>query len=194
GLARSLLRIGKSLLTLSSLHALDQRALDQRVVLILSNEEGIGSMIIFALRHADRAPDADDLSQAGQERAKLLARMLAESGVSIAYRSDAVRAARTLGPLELRLGAALTVEEIGFPDPDGVAAHIATIVKKIQALPDNAVVAVVSHSNTVGPILQKLGAGFNAQIADKEFDKLFVMFRSPSASPIVVLMRYGAPT
>jgi phosphohistidine phosphatase SixA len=61
-------------------------------------------MIIFALRHADRTA-ADDLSPAGRERAELLARMLAETGVSIAYRSDAVRAARTLEPLEQKLGA-----------------------------------------------------------------------------------------
>jgi phosphohistidine phosphatase SixA len=150
-------------------------------------------MIIFALRHADRT-SGDDLSPAGQERAKLLARMLSESGVSIAYRSDAVRAARTLEPLEQRLGAALTVKEIGFPGPDGVTAHIRTIVKKIDALPHDAVVAVVSHSNTVGPILRGLGADFDAQIAETEFDKLFVMFRGTSASSTVVLMRYGVPT
>src|SRR5262245_66642441 len=119
-------------------------------------------MIVFALRHADRT-SADDLSAAGRERAKLLARMLAESGVSIAYRSDAVRAARTLEPLKERLGAALSIKEIGFPSSDGVAAHIASIVRNIRALPDDAVVAVVSHSNTVGPILQGLGPNFNAQ-------------------------------
>src|SRR5881275_2273062 len=61
-------------------------------------------MIIFALRHADRTA-ADDLSPAGRERAELLARMLAETGVSIAYRSDAVRAARTLERLERAGGA-----------------------------------------------------------------------------------------
>jgi phosphohistidine phosphatase SixA len=150
-------------------------------------------MIIFALRHADRTP-GDDLSPAGQERAKVLARMLAESGVSIAYRSDAVRAARTLEPLEQRLGAALVVEKIGFPGSDGVKVHIRTIVEKIQALPDDAVVAVVGHTNTIVPILQELGASANIRIEETEFDKLFVMFRGPSASPAVVLMRYGAPT
>src|SRR5262245_49408092 len=113
-------------------------------------------MIVFALRHADRTDD-DDLSPAGRERAKLLARMLADSGVRIAYRSDAVRAARTLEPLEQRLGAQLSVEEVGFPEPDGIAFHIATIVEKIKSLPPDAVVVVVSHSNTVGPILKGLG-------------------------------------
>ena len=80
-------------------------------------------MIVFALRHADRTA-GDDLSPAGRKRATLLARMLAESGVSIAYRSDAVRAARTLEPLKQTLGAALTVEEVGFPGTSGIEFHI----------------------------------------------------------------------
>src|SRR5262245_11725518 len=150
-------------------------------------------MIVFALRHADRT-SADDLSAAGRERAKLLARMLAESGVRIAYRSDAVRAARTLEPLKKKLGAKLTIEEVGFPGPDGIEFHIATIVQKIKALPADAVVAVVSHSNTVGPILKRLGAGTEPSIGDTEFDKLFVLARGTASPPTLAMLRYGAPT
>jgi phosphohistidine phosphatase SixA len=149
-------------------------------------------MIIFALRHADRT-SGDDLSTAGQKRATLLARMLAESGVSIAYRSDAVRAARTLEPLKQAVGA-LTIEEVGFPGTNGVEFHIATIVEKIKALPANAVVAVVSHSNTVGPILERLESGPVATIKDTEFDKLFVLFIGAPSPPSLVMMRYGSPT
>jgi phosphohistidine phosphatase SixA len=120
--------------------------------------------------------------------------MLAESGVSIAYRSDAVRAARTLEPLKQALGAALTIEEVGFPGTNGVEFHIATIAGKIKALPANAVVAVVSHSNTVGPILERLGSGPIATIKDTEFDKLFVLFIGAQGPPSLVMMRYGSPT
>jgi phosphohistidine phosphatase SixA len=150
-------------------------------------------MIIFALRHADRT-SGDDLSPAGRKRATLLARMLAESGVSIAYRSDAVRAARTLEPLKQTLGAALTIEEVGFPGTNGVEFHIAKTVKKIKLLPANAVVAVVSHSNTVGPILERLGSGPIATITDTEFDKLFVLFIGAQSPPALVMMRYGSAT
>lgn len=150
-------------------------------------------MIVFALRHADRT-SGDDLSPAGRERAKLLRRMLAESGVSVAYRSDAMRAERTLEPLKEALGAALTIEEVGFPEPNGIEFHIATIVAKIEALPANAVVAVVSHSNTVGPILEGLGSGHVAPIKDTEFDKLFVLSIGPQGSSALAMMRYGSAT
>jgi len=150
-------------------------------------------MIIFALRHADRTA-ADDLSPAGRERAELLARMLAETGVSIAYRSDAVRAARTLEPLEQKLGAALTVEEVGFPGQNGREFHIRKIVDSIKALPSDKIVAVVSHSNTVGPILQRLGSGPVPEIKDTEFDKLFVLFRGNVDPTTLLKLRYGPAT
>jgi phosphohistidine phosphatase SixA len=151
-------------------------------------------MIIFALRHADRTSSGDDLSPAGRQRAELLGRMLAETGVSIAYRSDAVRAARTLEPLEQKLGAALTVEEVGFPGQNGVESHIAKIVERIQALPPDTVVAVVSHSNTVGPILERLGSRSAPEIKDTEFDKLFVLFRGNAGPSTLLKLRYGPAT
>jgi phosphohistidine phosphatase SixA len=152
-------------------------------------------MIVFALRHADRTTTGDDLSPAGHKRAQLLARMLAESGLSVVVHSDAVRAVRTVEPLKQKLGNALTVKEVGFgdpnnPDPDF---HIAKVVDFVKAQPAAAVVAVVSHSNTVGPILQGLG-GPNPPIGDNEFDKLFVLFRSPTGPAGVTMLRYGAPT
>lgn len=152
-------------------------------------------MIVFALRHADRTT-GDDLSPAGRKRAQLLARMLTESGVSIVFRSDAVRAARTVEPLKQKLGSALTVKEVGFgdpnnPDPD---LHIAKVVDFVKAQPAGAVVAVVSHSNTVGPILQGLGSGTVDPIGDTEFDKLFVLFRGPNGPASLTMLRYGAAT
>ncbi|MET0922300.1 MAG: histidine phosphatase family protein [Xanthobacteraceae bacterium] len=151
-------------------------------------------MIVFALRHADRTATGDDLSPAGHKRALLLARMLAESGVSVVFRSDAVRAARTVEPLKQKLGNALIVKEVGFQGPNGVASHIAKVVDFVKAQPAAAVVAVVSHSNTVGPILQGLGAGPVAPIGDNEFDKLFVLFRAPNVPASLTMLRYGAPT
>ena len=57
-------------------------------------------MLIFALRHADRASEnVDALSDAGKVRAKLLARMLAQSGIKNAYCSDAKRTQDTIAPL-----------------------------------------------------------------------------------------------
>jgi phosphohistidine phosphatase SixA len=152
-------------------------------------------MIVFALRHADRTA-ADELSAAGRKRAQLLARMLAETGVSLVVRSDTKRAKQTVEPLAQELAAALTVEEVGFGDvanPD-VDFHIARVVDLVKAQPAAAVVAVVSHSNTVGPILQGLGSGPLDPIGDKEFDKLFVLFRGAGGPAGLTMVRYGAAT
>ena len=76
-------------------------------------------MIVFALRHADRTATGDDLSPAGRKQALLLARMLAEGAAVIVFRSDAVRAARTVEPLKQKLSNALIVKEVGFEAPTG---------------------------------------------------------------------------
>ena len=68
-------------------------------------------MVIFVLRHADRDTAADALSSAGVKRAKALARMLAGSGVTEAYCSDARRTHETRVLLKQLLGDGLTITE-----------------------------------------------------------------------------------
>ena len=150
-------------------------------------------MVIFALRHADRRPDPqDDLTSKGVERAALLARMLAETGVSVAFRSDTVRARRTLEPLEQKLGSGLVVKEIKITGPGGTDAHVQQIVDAVRQLPNDTVVAIVSHSNTVGRIVKALGGG-SVAIEDHEFDKLFVLV-AKAGSVDLLRLRYGAAT
>jgi phosphohistidine phosphatase SixA len=77
-------------------------------------------MIVFVLLHANKRREpanADELVTAGRERAELLARMLAESGVTFAYHSGAIRARQTLEPLVRERGNALTIRPL-IPSPD----------------------------------------------------------------------------
>jgi hypothetical protein len=46
-----------------------------------------------------------------------------------------MRAVRTLERLKQKLGAALTIEEVGFPEAGGIAFYITMIVDRIRALP-----------------------------------------------------------
>ena len=153
-------------------------------------------MIVFALRHADRQPDpTDDLTLAGAERARLLARMLAESGVSFACCSDTVRARRTLEPLHQKLGNALTVNEVALGNPGaGIALHVQRTVQAVRSQPTDAVVAIVGHSDTVEPIIAGLGGGQIGQISTSEFDKLFVLFIGTDGVATLARLRYGAAT
>ena len=143
-------------------------------------------MIIFVLRHADRlAEPADDLSAAGLERAQLLARMLEPTGPSIAFHSGTVRARRTLEPLRDRLDGALEIVAV---------ADVAATVAAVRACPPAAVVIVVGHSNTVGPIVAGLGGGSMAPLAQGEFDRLVVLVTDSAAAVTSLTLRYGAET
>jgi phosphohistidine phosphatase SixA len=152
-------------------------------------------MIVFVLRHADKRlePNADDLTELGVKRAALLGRMLAESGVTVAFCSTAVRARRTLEPLKSILGAGLTIRlvAIGANQPQ---THVDTIVEGVKQLTPDQVVVVVTHSNTVSPIIQGLGGEAVGDLDDRVFDRLFVLSRKPATKPRLLRLRYGEPT
>jgi phosphohistidine phosphatase SixA len=154
-------------------------------------------VIVFVLRHADkkRPPPAnvDDLTPAGLERAAVLARLLADSGVSVAFCSEAVRARRTLEPLQAKLGGALTLNPVAI-DPDHPEQHVGAIVDAVKLLASDKVAVVVTHSTTVSPIIEGLGGETVGEIDDRVFDRLFVLSREPAAAPTVLRLRYGRPT
>jgi phosphohistidine phosphatase SixA len=154
-------------------------------------------MIVFALRHADRT-EADDLKHPeGTERAELLGRMLADSGLSVAFRSQFVRAEKTLARLKEQLGNALKVRTISFLDTEDAEAYGRRVADAVKALPATAVVAVVGHSDTVEPTIRSLGGGSIPEIKPHEFDKLFVLFidsHGPGAKISTLRLRYGAAT
>jgi len=143
-------------------------------------------VIVFVLRHADRQPAPnDDLTPAGEKRAELLARMLAESRITTAYHSGTVRARRTLEPLKLKLklGNALTVAGIESENEQAT-------VDAVKSRPADEIVAVVGHSNTVGPIIKGLGGGLVGPIGPDEFDKLFILFIDPTGKVTLLKLRY----
>jgi broad specificity phosphatase PhoE len=152
-------------------------------------------MIAFALRHADRKPDGN-LSPAGIERAQLLARMLAESGIRTAYCSDAIRTQQTILPLKQLLGAKLDLVVVGTGtgSASDIADHVQQVVHKVKGLPDDAVTAIVGHTNTVGKIIRGLTGRTVDPIADQEFDKLFALSIPATGAATVAPMRYGQAT
>ena len=148
-------------------------------------------MIVFALRHADRTPDPqDDLSPKGLARARLLARMLSESGVSTAFCSSAKRTQMTVQPLRDVLGERLTIMKISTSS----TSHVQDIVDGVTALPDDAVAMIVGHSDTVPEIVRKFTAKTVDEIKAGEFDKLFVLSIRTGGASTVAQTRYGEPT
>jgi phosphohistidine phosphatase SixA len=151
-------------------------------------------MIVFLLRHADRSDANDNINEDGVRRAKLLARMLSESDVSVAFRSDTNRAAKTVEPLKAKLGGALQITAIEKNDSEPGDAHAKRVADAVRALPANATVVVVGHSETLGPTIKRLDGGMIEKIQPAEFDKLFVLFIAPSGAATLLKLRYGEKT
>lgn len=162
-------------------------------VVMEPDQIGSTAMMVFALRHADRqSENVDALSAAGKVRARLLARMLAQSGVKNAYCSDARRTRETIAPLEALLGAQLTVEEVPVVGGD-VDGHAQAVVTALNKLPAGTTAIVAGHSNTIDRIIKALTNETIAPIGPNEFDKLFVL-SIPAGGPSVTLLKYGEPT
>jgi len=49
-------------------------------------------------------------------------------------------------------------------------------------------VLVVGHSNTVGDVVTRLGAGETVKVGDNEYDNLFIVLRTEN--PALVRLRY----
>jgi hypothetical protein len=66
-------------------------------------------------------------------------------------------------------------------------------VAAVKSRPTGEIVAVVGHSDTVGPIIEGLGGEPVGPIGPNEFDKLFVLFIDPPRKVTLLKLRYGAP-
>ena len=105
---------------------------------------------VILSRHAEKAaapPKDPPLTEAGQKRAKLLASMLADSGVDAIYVTELQRTQQTAAPLAARVQVKPTV----LPANDTEA-----LVKAIRAR-QRGVVVVVGHSNKLPDIIAGLG-------------------------------------
>ncbi len=138
--------------------------------------------VIFS-RHAEKLatpPTDPPLSAAGERRAKLLASMLADSGVDEIIVTEYKRTQQTAAPLAARVHLKPTV--IPAADTDG-------LVKAIRAR-KSGVVVIVGHSNTLPALIAALG-GPAVKIADNEYDNLFVLTVGAAQSSLL-RMHYGS--
>jgi broad specificity phosphatase PhoE len=124
------------------------------------------STTLVLVRHADRDGQLDALTAAGTARAQELAHVGMKAGFAAIYRSDTNRSRDTAAPL----AAATGLTPIVYPAND-----VAPLVARIFADHRGAKVLVVGHSNTVPGIIQAAGGPALSDIAQGEFDDLFVL-------------------
>jgi phosphohistidine phosphatase SixA len=147
------------------------------------------------VRHAERADDptagappegrmlAEDppLSPAGEERARLLAHMLGDAGVTAIHTSDYRRTRDTGDPLARRAGVAMRVYD--HRDLAGFAAEL-------RGTPGRHL--VLGHSNTTPQLVEALGGEPGDPIEDLEYDRLYVVLLEGGRAT-TMLLRFGAP-
>ena len=143
---------------------------------------------MFIVRHAERADaggttpmtGADpNLSDAGLARARSLAAMLKDAGITAIFVTEFKRTQQTAAPLATALG----VTPVTIPSAD-----TAGLVAKVKASPGN--VLVVGHTNTVPEVIKGLGVDAPVIVAETEFDNLFIVSRGEK--PALVRLHYGS--
>ncbi len=155
------------------------------LVLLIAWLPAYGQLTVIFTRHAEKAatPAKDpSLTEAGKQRAELLASMLADSGVNAIYVTEFQRTQQTAEPLAVRVH----ITPIVIPANDTEA-----LVRAIRAR-QSGVVVVVGHSNKLPEIIAALG-GPKVKIPESDYDNLFVLTLGPSQSSLLRL-HYGDVT
>jgi phosphohistidine phosphatase SixA len=139
-------------------------------------------VIVVLVRHAEplAAGDNPGLSTAGARRAAVLAKLLADAGVTAVFTSELRRTKETAASLARLLS--ITPLEISN-DPVAAASQIKVAGKRVL---------VVGHTNTVPPIIKALGGPPDVRIEPNEFDRMFVLHVPADAADSLLSMRYGA--
>lgn len=146
---------------------------------------------ILLVRHAEKASaeggmTADPpLTAAGAERAKELARVLAGTKLAAVYTTPYKRTRDTAIPVAAAHGLA----------PIEIAAgnsYARDLVSRITFDHSGETVLVVGHSNTTPEVLRQLGIAEPPNIADSQYDDLFIVTLAPNVAPRLLALRYGA--
>jgi broad specificity phosphatase PhoE len=145
---------------------------------------------VLLVRHAEKAAaPADDpgLTDAGQARARALAAIARDAGVTAIITTQFARTRETARPAADALGVTIEVAKAG------AAQHAQEVAGLINAHAGG-VVLVVGHSNTVPAIIAALGAPPPPAICDSEYDNFYIVTVPASGAARVVRVRYGEPS
>ena len=138
--------------------------------------------VVYLVRHAEKVDDSRDppLSEAGQERAALLAKMLRDAGLTHLHSTDLERTRNTATPIARQTGL-----EVQLYDGQGLEGFAG----RLRATPGRHFVS--GHSDTT-PMLVRLLGGESSDMPDPEYDRLYVLTLEPGGGASTVLIRFGA--
>lgn len=169
-------------------------ALLTTVSTLLSTSPGhagpLSQPLIIMVRHAEKAADDDrdpSLSDSGLRRAQDLAAALADSPPVAIFVSPYQRTRLTSEPVARAVG----VEPTVVPIEGDVAQYAQDVASAIEALDATGPVLVVGHSNTIPALIGAFGAR-EPEIAEDDYDHLYILRRWGDARVDLIQTRYGA--
>lgn len=120
---------------------------------------------LFFVRHAEKADATKDpdLSKSGRARAEALAIMLKDANITAIYATEFKRTQQTAAPLAKALRIQVTIRPARATD----------FAMTLRDTGGNAL--VIGHSNTIPDLIKALGIAEPIDIADKDYDNLFVV-------------------
>ena len=141
---------------------------------------------VFVVRHAEKGPGSPDpdLTKAGTDRAEALIHVLGDANVTAIFASQFKRTQQTATPLAKKLG--LTPEIVGAEQMDDLLA-------KLKGLPAGSRALVVSHSNLVPLIVEKLSGQKVGELTDADYDRIYAVTIPATGAASVLYLHFGAP-
>jgi phosphohistidine phosphatase SixA len=150
-----------------------------------------GSVVVYVVRHAERADDGapasgamvdPPLSQAGHARARELSDLLLSVGLTHVHSTDYLRTRMTALPV---------TEAAAVPIAAYDAGDLAALARRLLDTPGTHL--VVGHSNTVPELVELLGGEPGTPIDPLEYDRIYVIHVLPGGATGSAVFRYGAP-
>jgi phosphohistidine phosphatase SixA len=138
--------------------------------------------VVYLVRHAERAEDGTKdppISEAGWARARLLAEMLVDAGITRIHSTDFKRTRATGQPTAEALG--LEIESYDPRDLPGFATELASTPGRHL---------VLGHSNTTPSLVAALGGAPGDPIEEMEYDRLYIVTLEDGRAS-TVLIRFG---
>jgi broad specificity phosphatase PhoE len=140
--------------------------------------------MVFLVRHAEQVSGANGdapLTETGERRARALATVLKDAGLTAIYVSESQRTMQTAEPL----AQALQIEPTRLPRRD-----IEGLINRVRTQHADGRVLIVSHSLTIPHVLKAFGHLEEVVIQREEYDRLFVIVPKPTGPPLVAVLRF----
>lgn len=149
---------------------------------------------IVVVRHAEKSTDDPrdpSLSSAGQQRARDLADLLKDAGVSAFYVTQYKRTRHTAEPLAQKLAMPLVERPVSTANS---ATYAKDLAREVLSSSAGKTVLVVGHSNTVPQIVKAFSGHEIKAIQDPEYDHIFVIVVATGRVPQLFNLRFGTST